>query len=213
MKKLILSVLLSTTIIVSTADSAVQHHTVIDIRTAIINKIKSDIDSITATIDNDIVLNYLDTDFIYSIFINSDIAPSVVLAQSAIETSWGRKVIGNNYFGIKATSDNSVYSRTIEYIDGQRFETYEHFQVYKSRKHSIQKHSELLVSRYNVSSTSTYYEIIENLTRYATDPSYQYKVRKIIDKYELYRFDILKIKYGHVLNMLNKQHNLHDTYF
>lgn len=206
MKKLIFSLLLSTTIIVGIADSAVQEQTErTDLRTAIIEQIKSDIESIKSTVDHDIVLNYLDTEVIYSIFINSDIAPSVVLAQSAIETSWGRKIIGNNYFGIKATYGNAIHHRTIEYIDGIRFETYEYFQVYKSRKHSIQKHSELLLSRYDVSSKSTYTDIIENLTRYATDPLYQYKVRTVIDKYELYRFDILKMEYMHMLNMLNNK--------
>lgn len=46
---------------------------------------------------------------------------AVTLAQSALETGWGRSVVGNAYFGIKARpNQRSITTTTHEYFDGGR---------------------------------------------------------------------------------------------
>ncbi|MGB0523835.1 MAG: glycoside hydrolase family 73 protein [Flammeovirgaceae bacterium] len=40
---------------------------------------------------------------------------SITLAQAALETAWGRRIVNNNYFGIKDKSKQSAYMETTEY--------------------------------------------------------------------------------------------------
>jgi flagellum-specific peptidoglycan hydrolase FlgJ len=62
------------------------------------------------------------------------VSVAVTLAQSALETGWGRSVVGNAYFGIKATRADqpSVTATTHEFIDGQRVSTTAAFCSYAS---------------------------------------------------------------------------------
>ena len=47
--------------------------------------------------------------------------PRIIIAQSALETGWGKSVKGNSYFGIKAHGiDNTVDFTTHESLDGKR---------------------------------------------------------------------------------------------
>ncbi|MCS6834245.1 MAG: glucosaminidase domain-containing protein, partial [Flammeovirgaceae bacterium] len=49
---------------------------------------------------------------------------SIKLAQAALETGYGKKVIGNNYFGMKAKNDKSNTQTTYEYYTEKEFESY-----------------------------------------------------------------------------------------
>ncbi|MFT5619346.1 MAG: putative FlgJ-related protein [Arenicella sp.] len=42
---------------------------------------------------------------------------SITLAQAALETAWGRRVIENNYFGIKDKTNSTKYTTTTEYYN------------------------------------------------------------------------------------------------
>jgi len=43
------------------------------------------------------------------------ISACIVLTQAAVETGWGKKVVGNNFFGIKGNKETGQLVRTIEY--------------------------------------------------------------------------------------------------
>jgi flagellar protein FlgJ len=69
------------------------------------------------------------------------VSPRILLAQTAIETGWGRSVVGNNLFGIKAGSSWSgaaVTAPTHEYEDGQYVSINDAFRAYPSYEASVQ---------------------------------------------------------------------------
>lgn len=51
---------------------------------------------------------------------------SIKLAQSALETAYGRRVVNNNYFGIKDKSKESSYMETTEYYSAKEVEYNKH---------------------------------------------------------------------------------------
>ena len=68
------------------------------------------------------------------------VSPKILLAQAAIETGWGRSVVGNNLFGIKAGSSWSgekVDAATHEYQDGQLISITDAFRAYPSVEASV----------------------------------------------------------------------------
>lgn len=69
------------------------------------------------------------------------VSPCILLAQAAIETGWGRSIVGNNLFGIKAGASwpgAQVTAATHEYQDGQRVATEASFRSYPSLAASVQ---------------------------------------------------------------------------
>jgi flagellar rod assembly protein/muramidase FlgJ len=69
------------------------------------------------------------------------VSPKVLLAQAAIETGWGRSVVGNNLFGIKAGSSwtgQKISAATHEYQNGELVEITDAFRAYPSVAASVQ---------------------------------------------------------------------------
>jgi flagellar protein FlgJ len=69
------------------------------------------------------------------------VSPRILLAQTAIETGWGRSVVGNNLFGIKAGSSwrgGAVSAATHEYENGQYVSITDSFRAYPSYEASVQ---------------------------------------------------------------------------
>jgi peptidoglycan hydrolase FlgJ len=69
------------------------------------------------------------------------VSPRILLAQTAIETGWGRSVVGNNLFGIKAGSSwtgATVSAGTHEYENGQYVSITDNFRAYPSYDASVQ---------------------------------------------------------------------------
>lgn len=69
------------------------------------------------------------------------VSPRIILAQTAIETGWGRSVVGNNLFGIKAGSSwtgATVSAGTHEYENGQYVSITDNFRAYPSYEASVQ---------------------------------------------------------------------------
>ncbi|HEV2188389.1 MAG TPA: glucosaminidase domain-containing protein [Stellaceae bacterium] len=69
------------------------------------------------------------------------VSPKILLAQTAIETGWGRSVVGNNLFGIKASSTWSgqkVDAATHEYQNGELISITDAFRAYPSAEASVQ---------------------------------------------------------------------------
>lgn len=125
------------------------------------------------------------------------ILPSLTIAQSILESAWGKSHIRNNIFGIKKGSSWKGKTRlvtTTEYIGGRKVVIKDEFRVYDSIEDSIRDYLKLIgqLSRYRpVRKAKDYkeacYKVYES--GYATDPNYSKKLIKIIEENSLYRYD------------------------
>jgi len=129
------------------------------------------------------------------------IPASIKLAQGLLESNWGQSTLAtkaNNHFGIKCGSSwtgKEMYRGDDDYgRDGKLMQSC--FRAYDSAFESYMAHSKFLMrSRYAGLfdlSTMDYSGWAHGLKKagYATDPKYTKKLIQIIEKYELYRFDI-----------------------
>ena len=123
---------------------------------------------------------------------------SILLAQSALETGWGNKVIqhGNgesshNLFGIKADKrwdGPYVNVSSLEYVNGEAKREYSNFKVYDSYQHSFEDYVNFIKSndRYQTAlkhsaNGETYIKALQE-AGYATDPQYAKKVIEIAQR-------------------------------
>ncbi|MDR0606389.1 MAG: glucosaminidase domain-containing protein [Bacteroidales bacterium] len=125
--------------------------------------------------------------------------PSVVIAQGAVESNWGRSDLStkyNNYFGIKKGSDwtgKVVNMQTGEVYDGQTVSVSSYFRVYNNIEQSLRDRISLLEKHYTKALSSTTPEAqIAALSGYATAPNYYNTVISIIDDNNLRNFDNIK---------------------
>lgn len=119
---------------------------------------------------------------------------SILLAQSALETGWGNKVIqhgkgqsSHNLFGIKADkrwSGPYVNVSSLEYVNGVAKREFSNFKVYESYQHSFEDYVDFIKGndRYktalmNSANGETYIKALQE-AGYATDPQY---AKKVID--------------------------------
>lgn len=126
----------------------------------------------------------------------SGVPASITLAQGLLESGYGLSelaVEANNHFGIKC---HNWAGAKIFYDDDKRNEC---FRRYASPEESFRDHSDFLRYRDR-------YKFLFNLepgdykgwahglkkAGYATDPSYPQKLIRLIEDYELYRFDVLE---------------------
>ena len=123
--------------------------------------------------------------------------PQVLVAQSALETGWGKRVIQSadggssfNLFGIKASGNwqgDSVAVGTLEYRDGVAAREQANFRVYDSIADSFSDYVDLLTSspRYQraLESVADAKQFLVGLQEagYATDPSYARKILDVMD--------------------------------
>ena len=123
--------------------------------------------------------------------------PSVILAQSALESNYGSSELSstyNNYFGIKSNSKDGVRLDTIEYVNNKGGIYNENFRSYRSKIDSFVDYAKLITraKRYEkVRQANDYKEACKSLQEcgYATDPNYADKIISIIEKYKLYELD------------------------
>jgi peptidoglycan hydrolase FlgJ len=116
------------------------------------------------------------------------VSPKILLAQAAIETGWGRSVVGNNLFGIKAGSSWSgqkVDAATHEYQNGELVSITDSFRAYPSAEASVEDFVSLVASspRYRAALNAG-----ENAVAYAqgllsggwaTDINYVHKLQSV----------------------------------
>lgn len=129
---------------------------------------------------------------------NFGLFPSVMLAQSALESNFGNSELSNtnnNYFGIKrGNSKDYVDYKTTEYIDGKAETLSASFRSYKTKTESFEDYARLITGakRYkSVKNAGSYEEACRALQKsgYATDPRYAEKIISIIERYELHNLD------------------------
>ncbi|MGP6140483.1 glycoside hydrolase family 73 protein [Jeotgalibaca sp. A127] len=132
------------------------------------------------------------------------IRPSVSIAQAILESDWGESELAakyNNLYGRK-TSDinNAILMETSEFTDGEWVIISDYFKVYSDVTESIEDHAKLMVEGtdwnpelyHPVIEAQTYQEASQALQQsgYATDPDYPQKLVEIIERYELYKYDV-----------------------
>lgn len=116
----------------------------------------------------------------------------VVIAQAALETGWGQKIIktnngesSNNLFNIKADSrwaGEKTHKETLEFENGAMVKKREPFRVYDSIGQSVNDYLNLLTSseRYQgaLDNSENVEQFLHNLQSagYATDPNYAKKI-------------------------------------
>ena len=111
------------------------------------------------------------------------IDPRIVMAQAILETGWGSKVKGNNYFGIKGKGQEFT---THEEVDGLMVKQRDEFRTYDSLEDSVRDYGKFLKEnkRYKpLLEADSFDEQIEALagSGYATDSRYGEKILNIIE--------------------------------
>ncbi|QIL46922.1 hypothetical protein G7081_07455 [Vagococcus coleopterorum] len=138
----------------------------------------------------------------------NDLFASVMIAQAALESNFGTSVLGsepnNNLFGIKWNKGDlwdKVFVWTKEANEkGELVDVYASFRKYPDIKYSLQDNVDKLKkgvswdkNRYKgawKSVAKKYSNATKHLQgRYATDPNYAQKLNKLIEQYQLNRFD------------------------
>lgn len=131
----------------------------------------------------------------------NNILASLTIAQAILESGWGESTLAtkaNNLFGIKASSDwkGKVFNiKTLEYFNNSSATTVTAcFKAYDSWAEGIKDHSDLFLTNSRYSSLigeTDYKKACEKVKSagYATDPKYVSKLVKIIETYELHKYD------------------------
>lgn len=152
--------------------------------------------------------------------IRTGIPASVVTAQGALESGWGKSRLAretNNLFGVKAGSSwagQVVSAPTWEVVNGQRIEVPGDWRIYANRAAALaagqsasslfrvyRSAREALIDQARVYYNGLYEPALAhrrdaktfiNLAgpRYATDPAYSSKVLSIMHAHQLERFDV-----------------------
>ncbi len=112
--------------------------------------------------------------------------PKFILSQAALETGWGKYVIGNNLFGIKALpGEPAVQSATVEVIHGIDEPTIANFRDFSSISACMEHYAQLIKEHYPqvLNAGSNIQEFTQGLVQggYATDPNYAAKIQQIAE--------------------------------
>lgn len=136
-----------------------------------------------------------------------DIYPSVMIAQAALESSWGQSDLAisyNNLMGTKGSwNGESVTVCTREDVDGKSIYIQAGFSVYDSWSASLYRYGHLMRNGLNWDpeyyqgtwreNTDSYSEATDWLQgRYATDTSYTNKLNQTIRSFNLDQYDSIE---------------------
>lgn len=111
--------------------------------------------------------------------------PRIIIAQGALESAWGKKAPGNNYFGIKSHGKGGGQTfATTEVYNGKAVKIRDSFRQYASPAESVQGYADFLLQnkRYRPMLEAQGLDAqIAALGRsgYATDPNYANKISSI----------------------------------
>lgn len=132
------------------------------------------------------------------------IPSEAVLAQAALETGWGQKILGHkddnpsfNLFNIKASnkqwSGSKIVKNALEVIDGSVKKIKSSFRSYEGFKESIEDYFQFITQgRYKSASQNSQSEgeYIDGIAKagYATDPQYAEKIKAITKRIQGYLY-------------------------
>jgi len=124
--------------------------------------------------------------------------PSVMLAQAALESGWGRSTLAtryNNFFGMKA-GRAAAAAVLLETVEGVGTPARARFRQYESLGASVRDHARLIAGdpRYAAAQDAAgdwrrYAAALAPV--YATDPAYAERLVYLVERYELHRLDDL----------------------
>lgn len=129
-----------------------------------------------------------------SIVRDAGLYPSVYLAQALLETGHcsSPAVTYNNFWGIKCRDEYCFEKGTWEVYDGKRWQGKALFQVFYTARAGTEAYCRKILYQYeyrNVEYASRDL-FIDSLARvWATDPDYAKKLRNIIERYGLTKYD------------------------
>jgi hypothetical protein len=120
---------------------------------------------------------------------NPEVIAKLGAAQASLETGYGKRQVGNNYFGIKAQGGSGVGAQTQEFIGGKMVTVNDRFRGYGSAQESAADYIRFLREnpRYaSVLGAGNLSEAIaaQGRTGYATDPQYASKLANISGRFE-----------------------------
>jgi flagellar protein FlgJ len=126
-----------------------------------------------------------------------NVPASVLIAQAAHESAWGRHVKGNAYFGIKGKSSQgqSTSFKTHEVVGNKSVAITDTFRAYKDFAEAADDYGRFLNGNPRYRGCFSYskdpIKFVETLAAagYATDPDYARKIKNIIRKYGLTDYD------------------------
>jgi len=124
--------------------------------------------------------------------------PKLLVAQAALETGWGKHIMGNgqggssfNLFGIKARlNQQSVEKETIEYEGKEAKKMQDQFRVYEDYESSFEDYVDLVTASPRYAKARAQSQHSENYIQalqqagYATDPKYADKVLSVLNRIE-----------------------------
>lgn len=127
------------------------------------------------------------------------IPASFTIAQAALESSWGKRVLGNNLFGIKgdrAWKGKTVDVPTHEVIKGKRVFMVDKFRAYESWAECLADRARFLKAnpRYAACFRETTGEGWAHAVAaagYATDPDYANKLIAVMRGRKMAQYDVL----------------------
>lgn len=129
-----------------------------------------------------------------------DLFPSVLLAQAALESDWGRSDLSSNYhnlFGIKGSGYFSIKLPTQEEQAGQLVSQMASFRVYPNWQASLEDYAKVLnqplYAGVHRKLAANYRQATHALIgKYASDSQYDRKLNQVIQAYHLDQYDQLK---------------------
>ena len=134
---------------------------------------------------------------------NYKILASITIAQAILESGWGTSDLfkkANNSFGIKWVEGcgfDKILKSTKEVIDGEETTVKAYFRKYDSLDDNIKDHAIFLQKdRYkNLIGDPEYKSVANKLYEdgYSTSPDYPNQLIKIIEQYELNKFDTMNV--------------------
>jgi type VI secretion system secreted protein VgrG len=122
---------------------------------------------------------------------------SVLIAQAAHESGWGRFVKGNAYFGIKGSTGTTggVKFKTTEVVGGKAVNIVDTFRGYENFEEAAEDYGRFLNENPRYKAAFTHQQdplrFVDEIARagYATDPEYATKVKRIIQSFGLTEYD------------------------
>ncbi len=134
---------------------------------------------------------------------NTRVPASVTIAQAILESDWGNSKLASkafNLFGIKAQRGPGpagvIKIDTWEVLGGANAVVNDAFRAYHNIFESVEDHGHFLsdnkryAAAFNVTNDPGEFARRIQAAGYATDPSYASKLIKLMDKYNLYQYDV-----------------------
>jgi flagellum-specific peptidoglycan hydrolase FlgJ len=135
--------------------------------------------------------------------LDSGVPASVTIAQAILESDWGQSLLatkGQNYFGIKASKGpgpaGEISMSTWEVISGANVTVSDAFKAYHNLYESVMDHGRFLADNaryaaaFKVTNDPKEFARRIQAAGYATDPSYATKLINLMDKFNLYQYDL-----------------------